>query len=173
MVQQLTTTVLGREYTLDLSGTLTGYWLVFLRLLVGWLFLHEGLNKYATPGSFRAGWFLEKTGTIVSPVLNAFAGGATEAAVNVVIPIGELLIGFGLLLGALTRTAAFFGAFMMFFFYFGGEHWRRGLVNGDLLGLVLFVTILVFGAGRVWGIDSYLERTDLVQARPWLRYLLG
>jgi thiosulfate dehydrogenase [quinone] large subunit len=54
MVQQLTTTMLGREYTLDLSGTATGYWLVFLRLLVGWWFLHEGLNKYATPGQFRS-----------------------------------------------------------------------------------------------------------------------
>ncbi len=166
-------TVLGREYTLDLSGKLTGYWLVFLRLLVGWWFLHEGLNKYATPGSFGAGWFLEKRGTIVSPVLNAFAGGTTEAAIDALVPLGELLIGVGLILGALTRTAAFFGAFMMFVFYFGSEHWRRGLVNGDLLGLVLFVTIIVFGAGRVWGIDSYLETTSTVRDRPWLRYLLG
>lgn len=173
MVQQLQTTVFGREYTLDLSGKLTGYWVVFIRLLVGWWFLHEGLNKYATPGAFSAGWFLEKTGTIVSPVLNAFAGGTTEAAVNIVVPIGELLIGLGLILGALTRTAAFFGAVMMFFLYFGGEHWRRGLVNGDLLGLVLFVTIIIVGAGRVWGVDAYLEKSDLVHARPWLRYLLG
>lgn len=165
--------VLGREYTLDLSGKLTGYWLVFLRLLVGWWFLHEGLNKYVTPGSFRAGWFLEKTGTIVSPVLNAFAGGTTEVAINTLVPLGELLIGVGLILGVLTRTAAFFGASLMFFFYFGSEHWRRGLVNGDLLGLVLFVTIIVFGAGRVWGIDSYLETTNTVRERPWLRYLLG
>lgn len=173
MLQKLQTTVLGREYTLELSGKLLGYWVVFLRLLVGWWFLHEGLNKYATPGAFRAGWFLEKTGTIVSPVLNVFAGGGTEAAVNIIIPIAELLIGIGLILGAMTRTAAFAGAFMMFFFYFGSEHWRRGLVNGELLGLVLFLTIIVLGAGRVWGIDSHLETTELVQAKPWLRYLLG
>ncbi len=173
MTQQLQMTVFGRAYTLSLSGTLTGYWLVFLRLLVGWWFLHEGLNKYATPGQFRAGWFLETGGTVVSPVLNAFAGGATEAAITAVIPPGEILIGLGLILGALTRTAAFFGAVMLFFFYFGGEHWRRGLVNGELLGLVLFVTIIAFGAGRVLGLDSYLETTDLVEANPWLRYFLG
>lgn len=173
MVQQLQMTVLGREYTLELSEKLMGYWVVFLRLLVGWWFLHEGLNKYATPGAFKAGWFLEKTGTIVSPVLNAVAGGPTETAINAIIPIGELLIGLGLILGMLTRTAAFFGAVMMFFFYFGGEHWRRGLVNGDLLGLVLFVTIIVVGAGRVWGIDAYLETAEIVHTRPWLRYLLG
>jgi thiosulfate dehydrogenase [quinone] large subunit len=62
---------------------------------------------------------------------------------------------------------------MMFFFYFGGEHWRRGLVNGDLFGLVLFLTVIVVGAGRVLGVDAYLEATDAVKNRPWLRYLLG
>lgn len=173
MVQQLRTAVLGRNDTLELSGKLTGYWILFLRLLVGGWFLHEGLNKYATPGAFRAGWFLEKTGTIVSPILNALAGGATEAIITLAIPAGELLIGLGLVVGALTRTAAFFGSLMMFFFYFGGEHWRRSLVNGELFGFVLFVTIIIIGAGRIWGVDAYLETTELVEQRPWLRYLLG
>jgi thiosulfate dehydrogenase [quinone] large subunit len=173
MGRTLSMTILGRVYALELSEKATGYWFLFLRLLVGWWFLHEGLNKYATPGDFSAGWFLEKTGTLVSPVLNAFAGGSTEAAINVIVPLGEVLIGVGLILGALTRSAAFFGAVMMFFFYFGGEHWRRGLVNGDLLGLLLFVTIILVGAGRVWGVDAYLEKTTFVRNRPWLRYLLG
>lgn len=173
MNQRLRTTVLGRDFTLTLSGTLTGYWVVFLRLLAGWWFLHEGLNKYATPGPFRAGWFLEKTGTLVSPVLIPFAGGPTEAAINLAIPLGELLIGLGLIVGALTRTAAFSGACLLFFLYFGNEHWRRGLVNGELLGLVLFLTIIVVGAGRIWGVDAYLEETRTVRSNPWLRYLLG
>jgi thiosulfate dehydrogenase [quinone] large subunit len=62
---------------------------------------------------------------------------------------------------------------MMFFFYFGGEHWRRGLVNGDLFGLLLFLTIIFVGAGRVLGIDAYIETTGVVENRTWLRYLLG
>lgn len=173
MTQRLQLTVLGRQCTLNLSGTLTGYWIVFLRLLAGWWFLHAGWNKYATPGEFSAGWFLERTGTVVSPILTAFAGGGTEAFVNSIVPVGELLIGLGLILGLLTRLASVFGAFMMFFFYFGNEAWRRGFVNGDLLGLVLFLTIVVFGAGRVWGVDQYIERTALVQSNPWLRYVLG
>ena len=173
MLHHLKLRLLGRQWSLDLSGELVGYWLLFLRLLVGWWFLHEGLNKYATPEPFRAGWFLEKTGTIVSPVLNAFAGGATEAAVNVVIPMGEVLIGVGLILGCLTRLASSFGAFMMVFFYFGEESWRRGFVNGDLFGLVLFLTIIVFGAGRIWGLDAILEQTNVVSEHPWMRYLLG
>lgn len=173
MPQQLQTTVLGRQSTLDLSGKLTGYWVAFVRLLVGWWFLHAGLHKYMTPEPFSAGWFLGQGGTIVSPILNAFAGGATQGFVNFMIPLGELLIGLGLILGCLTRLAAFFGAFLMFFFYFANEAWKHGFVNGDLMGLVLFLTVIVFGAGRVWGVDEYLEDTEFVQSRQWLRYLLG
>jgi thiosulfate dehydrogenase [quinone] large subunit len=177
MTNRLTTTVLGREYTLELSAGLVGYWSTFLRLLGGWWFFTRGLGKYANLWSradpFSAGWFLEIEGTLVSPILNAFVGGATEAFVNVTIPIAEVLIGLALLLGVLTRFAASWAAIMMFFFYFGNEAWRDGYINGDLLGLVLFLTILVFGAGRVLGLDAYLERTAFVDAHPWLRYLLG
>jgi thiosulfate dehydrogenase [quinone] large subunit len=173
MTQDLDVRVLGRRWTLELSETATGYWLVLLRLLTGWWFLHAGLRKYTTPGSFGAGWFLEKHGTLVSPVLNAFAGGWTEAAVNALVPAGEVLIGLGLLLGLCTRLAAFNAAFLLFFFYFGREAWRRGFVNGDLLGLVMLLTVLLFGAGRIWGVDAVLERTSVVQRNDWLRYLLG
>ncbi|MFB6360956.1 MAG: DoxX family protein [Halobacteriales archaeon] len=173
MTQQLQTTVLGRQYTLELSGPLTGYWLAFLRLLIGWWFLHAGLTKYATAGEFEAGWFLTQTGTIVSPILNAVAGGWTEAVVNAVIPAGEVVIGLALILGCLTRLASLFGAVQMSFFYLGNEAWRRSFVNGDLLGLLFFLTIMVFGAGRVWGIDAYLEQSEFVQSHWWLRYALG
>lgn len=173
MTQELETSVLGRRWTLELPETATGYWLVFLRLLTGWWFLRAGLRKYTTPGSFDAGWFLEKPGTLVSPVLNAFAGGWTEAMVNAVVPAGEVLIGLGLLLGLLTRLAALNGAVLLCFFYFGNEAWRRGFVNGDLLGLVAMLTVLLFGAGRIWGVDAYLEGTSFVRGHDWLRYLLA
>jgi len=61
----------------------------------------------------------------------------------------------------------------MFFFYFGNAGWANGFVNGDLFGLLLFVTIIVFGAGRVFGIDAVLERTAPVRNNQWLRYVLG
>ncbi|MFB6254690.1 MAG: DoxX family membrane protein [Halobacteriaceae archaeon] len=173
MTHQLQITVLGRDTTMSISEKLIGYWVVFLRLLTGWWFFHAGVNKYVTPGEFSAGWFLAQQGTIVSPILNPLAGGWTEMIVNAVIPAGEILIGLGLILGCLTRLASFFGAVLMAFFYFGNEMWRRSFVNGDLLGVVVFLTILIFGAGRVWGIDAYLEQLEFVQSTPWLRYLLG
>jgi thiosulfate dehydrogenase [quinone] large subunit len=111
-------------------------------------------------------------GTIIGPVTTWFAANAPWFA-NFMIPWGELLIGLVVMVGALTRLAAFFGSFLMFFFYFGNADWEHGFVNGDLMGLLLFLTIIVFAAGRIWGIDAYLEETSTVTERPWLRYVLA
>jgi len=105
-----------------------------------------------------------------------FSDGALLTFVNFAIPIGETMIGLGLILGALTRMAAFFGAVLMVFFYFiNGETggWAHGVVTGELLGLLIFAMIATLGAGRVFGIDAYLRRTRFVQNRPRLQYLMG
>jgi thiosulfate dehydrogenase [quinone] large subunit len=61
----------------------------------------------------------------------------------------------------------------MVFFYLGNASWAHGLVNGDLMGLLLFVTLGVLGAGRVLGLDAYLEDVEFVQQNRALKYLLG
>jgi len=91
---------------------------------------------------------------------------------NFMIPLGETLIGLGLVVGGLVRLASFFGAFLMVFFYLGNASWSHGLVNGDLMGLMLFVTMGVLGAGRVLGIDSIIEDMDFADSRV-AKYLLG
>lgn len=171
--EQIDASFLGRESTLNLSGPWAGYWIGFLRLLTGFWFFHAGLHKYAVPEPFSAGWFVSQQGSIVSPIMNLFSSGIALEFVNVMIPFGELLIGLGLIVGALTRLAAFFGATLMFFFYFANQGWAHGFVNSDLMGLMLFMTVIVFGAGRVWGLDEYIEQQSVVENNPWLRYLLG
>jgi thiosulfate dehydrogenase [quinone] large subunit len=161
------------ELSLSVSAAWAEYWIAFLRLITGWWFFHAGLEKYMAPEPFSAAWFVGQSGTIVSPLMSPFSSGAGLAFVNLMIPLGQVLIGLALMLGVLTRFAAFWGAFLMFFFYFVNQEWAFGFVNGNLMGLLLFVTVVVFGAGRVWGLDGYLERTDTVRNNPWLRYFLG
>jgi thiosulfate dehydrogenase [quinone] large subunit len=163
----------GDEDTGRLPESPAGSWLFGLRLLAGGWFLSEGLTKYLQPGEFGAGWFLETRETIVSPLLNLFAGGASEAVVNLLVPAVEVVVGLALILGLGTRTGAAIGSMMLGALYLGLEQWHRGLVNTQLLGVVLFCTLIVFGAGRVLGLDSYLEATGVVERRPWLRYFLG
>ena len=164
----------GTEVDFTLSGPWTGYWIAFLRLMTGYWFFHAGLTKFLESGGFSAeGYLLYATkGTIVGPITVWFGNNAVWFA-DIMIPLGELLIGLGLMVGALTRLAAFFGAFLMFFFYFGNQSWSHGFVSSDMMGLLLFGTVIVFGAGRVWGLDQYIEQTDVVQNNRWMRYFLG
>jgi thiosulfate dehydrogenase [quinone] large subunit len=89
------------------------------------------------------------------------------------VPLGETLIGLGLLFGVLVRLASVFGAFFMTLFWVGNASFGHGLVNGDLMGLLLFGTMIVFATGRYYGLDAIIERTKFVKNRPRLRYLLG
>ncbi len=92
--------------------------------------------------------------------------------------MGEVLIGLGLLFGVLTRLAAFWGAFMMLLFYLGNWDVAHGYINGDFAYMLVFLSVAAFGAGRVLGLDGYIEQYEvdgqpLVDRYPWTRYVLG
>ncbi len=177
MTTTITTRLLNRNVSFGVSEPWLAYWLVVMRLTVGWWMLHAGLDKFwAWP--FDASWFVSgaAAGTTLGPVVTLFSDGILLAFTNVMVPLGQTLIGLGLILGALTRTAAFFGAVLMMFFYFiNGETggWAHGVVTGELLGLLIFGMIATLGAGRVLGVDAYLADTEYVQNHPRLRYLIG
>ncbi len=174
---RLETELFGRGVSFSVSGTWVAYWLVVLRVVAGWWLLHAGLDKFAN-WPFDAGWFVggAAAGTTLGPVVTLFGDGILLTFTNWAVPIGQVLIGLGLIVGALTRAAAFFGAFLMVFFYFiNGETggWAHGVVTGELLGLLIFGMIATVGAGRVLGIDAYLAESDIVRKYPRLRYLIG
>ncbi|MFA1612137.1 DoxX family membrane protein [Halobellus rubicundus] len=175
--QAATETTFGNVLDFDLQGTVAGYWLAILRVVTGYWFLHAGFTKFA----FVAGEPFDATGyllhgTSASPIHGFFAWAAGTPWLmeftNVMIPAGEFLIGLGLIVGALVRLASFFGAFLMVFFYLGNADWAHGLVNGDLMGLLLFVTLATLGAGRILGLDAYIEELDLANTRI-AKFLLG
>jgi len=177
MSASVQTRFLGRDVSFALSEPWLAFWLVMLRLTGGWWLLHAGLDKFAN-WPFDASWFVggAAQGTSLGPVVTMFSDGVLLSFTNVMVPLGQTLIGLGLVVGALTRTAAFFGAFLMLFFYFiNGETggWAHGLVTGELLGLLIFGMIATLGAGRVLGVDAYLVETDVVRNNPRLRYFLG
>jgi thiosulfate dehydrogenase [quinone] large subunit len=158
------------------DGTpLQGYWLAFLRVVTGWWFFHAGVTKLLEDGlafAYGPAYLRQMTGTALGPlpvVLGEQFGWLIQAGV----PLGETAIGLGLLVGAFVRVAAFFGGFFMTLFWVGNAGFGHGLVNADLMGLLLFATMIVFATGRHYGLDAILERTSFVQNHPRLRYLLG
>lgn len=138
--------------------------LTLLRLYVGYEWVTAGWHKLTGAKAFDASGFLK--GAIAKPVLET---GTTDALYptfvaflkhialpnvqlfNVVVPWGEFLIGLGLILGALTTTAMFFGLLMNFTFLFAGT------VSSNPWLIMLGAIILIAGANAgKFGVDHYL-----------------
>jgi len=154
---------------------LSAWFVVALRVMMGYIFIHAGTHKLLE--GFDASGYLLHAVPSASPAVGLFHWMAQSPAmlgvVNVAVPWGELLIGLGVLFGALTRLAAFWGAVMMVLLYFSNWGVENGFVNSDFAYIVVFLAIAAFGAGRILGLDAYLEGTQLVEDHPRLQYLLG
>ncbi|MDG5778789.1 DoxX family protein [Haloarculaceae archaeon H-GB2-1] len=166
---------LAGEFELNLDRPLTAYWLAILRVVTGWWFFHAGVTKLIEDGlafGYAPMYLKGMTGTALGPI-PVWMGTNLAWLVEPAVPLFETLIGLALMLGVLTRLASVGGVMFMTLFWVGNAGFGHGLVNGDLMGLMLFATMIVVGAGRYYGVDAVLERTEFVKQRPRLRYLLG
>lgn len=143
------------------SKTASGI-LTVLRLYLSYVWLTAGLHKLLS-GGFDASGFLK--GAIANPVkgpdgtvvfgwyISFLKHVAMPNAhiLNTIIPLGEFLVGLGLLLGCLTSAAMFFGLLMNFSYLFAGA------ISSNPLDILLGVIILFAGinAGRV-GLDGLM-----------------
>jgi thiosulfate dehydrogenase [quinone] large subunit len=166
---------LGDGVGLGAAGPWQSYWTALLRVVVGWWFFHAGVTKLLASGlNYTAGpEYLRGMGDTVLGPLALWLASTIPGVIEVMVPLGETLIGLGLMVGALVRLAAACGAFFMAFFWVGNAGFAHGVVNGDLMGLLLFLTLIALAAGRQYGLDAIIERHRLVENNPRLRYLLG
>jgi thiosulfate dehydrogenase [quinone] large subunit len=164
------------------AHSLSAWFVLALRLMMGYAFLHAGWEKIAAAEPFSATGYLLNAVPAESPLVGTFhwMGSTPWFAdfLTIAVPWGELLIGMALLVGVLTRLAAFFGAFMMLMFYFSNWSVEHGLINGDFAYMLVFLAVGAFGAGRILGLDAIVENYDLggetlTERYPKLRYLLG
>jgi thiosulfate dehydrogenase [quinone] large subunit len=143
--------------------------MLVLRLYIGWMWLEAGLHKLG--GGFDAAGFLKNA--VANPVLDKATGAAVYPTfvaflenfalpnvklINFLIPVGETLVGLGLILGCFTTAAAFFGLMMNFMFLFAGTVSTNPWMV--LLGTLIFIAGT--NAGK-FGVDYYLM--------PYLRKL--
>jgi len=162
-------------FDISLAHPVAVYWVALLRVITGWWFFHSGMSKLFENG-LDYGYgpiYLQGMGDTVLGPLATWMGFNFPDLIAAMVPLGELLIGLGLLFGVLVRLASFFGMFFMSLFWVGNADFNHGLVNGDLMGLLMFATMIVLAAGRYYGLDALIEQTAFVQNHPRLRYLLG
>jgi thiosulfate dehydrogenase (quinone) large subunit len=164
------------------AHSLSAWFVLALRLMMGYAFIYSGWTKITAAEPFSATGYLTNAVPAASPLSDLFQWmGMTPWFADflaIAVPWGELLIGVALLVGMLTRLAAFFGAFMMLMFYFSNWDVAHGLINGDFAYMLVFLSVAALGAGRILGLDAIIEKYDvggetIVEKYPKLRYILG
>ncbi len=147
---------------------------VLLRFTLGRVFVYSGFDKLLTDFS-SSGYLVNAT---KGPLAGWFQSlGENSAAVNVIDPLvvwGEILIGLGLIFGIGMRWAAFWGAAMLFMFYlsaFPPEH--NPCMEYHLVYILVLGILSALGAGRILGLDAFIERLPWARRTPGATFLLG
>ncbi len=142
------------------------FWLP-IRLFVGFAWLEAGYHKLTDPGWTQGGTALqaywERAVTIpetgrppisfewYASFIQTLLDNGAYTWMAWVITIGELAVGIGLLVGALTGIAAFFGAFMNMSFMLAGSASTNPVLFTLAIGLML-----AWRVAGYYGLDRYL-----------------
>ncbi|MEK8130962.1 DoxX family protein [Paenibacillus filicis] len=139
--------------------------LTFIRLYLGFNWMIHGWEKLTGPTPFNAAGFLKNAVTnpvadkatkeLIYPTFTAFVEhfALPNAQIfNTLIPLGEFLVGLGLILGALTTTAMFFGLLMNFMFMFAGT-----VSTNPWMILVGFIIFAAGANAGKFGLDTYIQ----------------
>jgi thiosulfate dehydrogenase [quinone] large subunit len=159
------------------NNTRAGLFWLPIRLFVGFAWLDAGWHKFTDPGWMQGGaalrGFWEKAASIPEqgrpPIsyewyrdfINTLLAGHHESWFAVLVTFGELAIGIGLILGALTGIAAFFGAFMNMSFLLAGSASTNPVMFTLAVGLML-----AWRVAGYYGLDRYLLP---MLGTPWRR----
>lgn len=166
-----------RESTKAGSETLKGHsafqvaMLVLLRMLIGWHFMYEGLAKLTNPYWTSAGYLAESKWWFAGMFTDIASNPTALTIVDYANAWGLLLIGVGLMLGLLTRSATIAGMVLLFLYYIAAPPFvgfvysmpAEGsylVVNKVLIELAALAVLLAFPTGRVFGLDRLV---------PWNR----
>ncbi|WP_411962817.1 DoxX family protein [Haloferax sp. YSMS24] len=184
----LETKLFGQDVTFEYSERWVGLSLFIMRVVMGWTLFQGGVTKLVTyldadpSNNWTAAGFLANAIPPGNPLIGFFGAMAGNPLIDQLNMWGLTLTGLALILGAFVRFSAFWGAIMMLFY------WAASLEGGILAGLplahgwvvddhivyaVLLFGLGAFGAGRILGVDAYLENLEFVKKNRWMSLVMG
>lgn len=141
--------------------------LIFLRILIGWHFLYEGIIKFYNPAWTAKGYLLSSEG-FMKGFFVWLAGDGLIGAVDFLNMLGLTLVGLGLIIGLLEKAAAITGAIILFFYYLShpafpgmdqigteGNYW---LVNKNLIEAAALLVLYYLPTGKYFGISGFFHK---------------
>jgi thiosulfate dehydrogenase [quinone] large subunit len=173
--RRLETDMFGRHVQFEYSETWVGYALFGLRVIMGWSFLYSGATKAWDPNWSVRGFLLYGIPE-GNPFVDIWTVMATEWAwlLTPLNSLGLTLVGLALIFGAFVRFAAFWGAVMMLFYWLAAFPLPNSiLINYHVMYALLLFVLGAFGAGRILGLDAWIESQSIVENNPQLKLFLG
>jgi thiosulfate dehydrogenase [quinone] large subunit len=155
-------------------SNLQRFWLVALRLLIGWHFLYEGLVKVLNPKWTSLGYLMDSQGWFASVFHSMASNAGTLSVVNFLNEWGLILIGLSLILGLLTRLGCIGGMLLLLLYFLshppfiGSENLfmlpREGAylwVDRNLIEIAALGVLFACPTSRVFGLDGlWLDRME-------------
>lgn len=151
--------------------------LTFLRILIGWHFFYEGLNKLNAPSWSAAGFLKQAKGPFAAQ-FHSLAASPNMLANSDLITMWLLtIVGACLILGLFTRLASLGGIFFLLMVYFAAPPWigyfytvpSEGnylIVNKNLIEAAALAVIFFTGSGRFYGLDRIVS--GMIGRKPQL-----
>jgi thiosulfate dehydrogenase [quinone] large subunit len=142
--------------------------LTFLRVLIGWHFLYEGVVKLFSDPPWSAESYLINSAGPFSGLFREIASySSVLAVVDFMNMWGLILIGISLFLGILTKLSTIFAMVLLFFYYLAyppfsnvvslteGHFW---IVNYNLIEIGALYVLYLFPSSQFTGLDRYFKR---------------
>ena len=141
--------------------------LTFLRVLIGWHFLFEGMMKLFTPGWTSKSYLLGSVGPF-SSIFKALASNQTILSiVDMMNEWGLIIIGLGLFIGLFEKPLKLAGIMLLLLYYMAyppfpglsvnapleGAYW---IVNKNLIETAALLVLFLFPSSHITGIDSFI-----------------
>lgn len=143
------------------------FWLVTLRVLIGWHFLYEGLVKLTNPNWSSVGYLLDSQGIFKGFYHSLASNSSILQVIDQMNIWGLIAIGLGLILGLFSRVALWSGLLLLTMYYFSHPPcigFNYGLpmegsyliVNKTLIEIAAVAVLICFPTSRRIGIDRMI-----------------
>ncbi len=134
--------------------------LLLLRLVVGYHFLLEGVDKLFSP-HWSAAPFLLHTNWLFTDFFHFLANNQSIlAVVNFMNIWGQIFIGISLIIGLFSRVFAIFGAILILSYYVAIPPFMEGVtfIDKNLFEFFLFLILALFPTSNLIGVDFLIEK---------------
>jgi thiosulfate dehydrogenase [quinone] large subunit len=160
-----------------INSTIDRRFIFIFRMLMAWTFIYAASHQ-AFVADFTIVGFLSHTKTF-HDVFVVFTAPAIAPVVSFMVAWGHLLIGLSLLFGLMVRVSTLFGIALLLMYWTAHMDWpfienkNNFIVDYHIVYATVMAYLFARHAGRVWGLDGWLEKTAFIRQHPALRPLVA